>query len=87
MLVSMVNNSNVVSNIQNREICYKTGFMVFILVSELSKRSLGFRESDVESDVQIYNRSRPKCKTIFERTTNNRQYVQDVLCCNNCTTN
>ena len=35
---------------------------VRISVSELSNRSVGFCESDVESDIQISNRSRPKLK-------------------------
>ena len=34
-----------------------------ILVSELSKRSLGFGEFDVESDIRISNRSNPKMFT------------------------
>ena len=49
MLISMINTSGLVNNIQNRETCFEAGFMV----SELSIRSLGFGESDVESDIQI----------------------------------
>ena len=54
----MVNTSGPVNNTRNRENCLEAGFGILVL--ELSNRLLGFGESDVESDVRISNRLRPK---------------------------
>ena len=62
----MITTDGLVNNSRNRETCEAASRLVSrfrIMVSEFSNRSLGFGEcpeSDVEFDIRISNRSRPK---------------------------
>ena len=54
------------NNTRHRENCLEAGFAVSdFSFRVIENRSLGFGESDVESDIRISNRSRPMLINIF----------------------
>ena len=58
--LSTVNTSGLVNTIRNRETCFEADFTVSDFSFRiLSTRSLGYGESEIESDIWISNRSRP----------------------------
>ena len=62
MLLSMVNTNGFVNKttLETVKPALRQVSRFQILVSELSNKLLGFGESDVESDIQISNRSCPQ---------------------------
>ena len=62
MILSIINNGSLVNNTQNwHNRLHKDARRFRILVSKVSNRTLDFRESDVESNIWISNRSCPYC--------------------------